>query len=437
MCYSRSNTSTTPYTNPHLRQHTKKELNAIDHLLMEAKQGAENQCQKFKNGQVQWCLQVTMAININLFWKSILKLETGGKVGLLLLWTQAQKAKIDTVPYPDDYPIETMHKIISKVYKHFNWLKLDENRCNTWMAQLISVQAMAWNKKKKALWQQIRRTEKICKTALVVQKAQDKSVIHWPLSLVIAPKPISGTWKEHHQKSDLEHAHLDEAGHQFTQTGTMPFLTPPLINIFGEAGINKEAKQVLEGTFTAPSNCDLHATNLLSALTHPQFIMDIPAQTTMDYCKGWQWAHKTTSSSALGIYFGHYIVGTFNLEILVVNSTMADIPLQTGFSYNRWWQGLNIMLEKTAGDFNVEKLHIILLFETNFNVINKWIRWAIMFWAKDAHLLAEEQFGSRKYKLAIHQCLNKQLFYNLVWFGDDQQCSVLMTPKAVMTTSPY
>ena len=45
---------------PSSKFHTKKELNAIDHLLMEAKQGAENQCQNFKNGQVQWCLQVMM-----------------------------------------------------------------------------------------------------------------------------------------------------------------------------------------------------------------------------------------------------------------------------------------------------------------------------------------------------------------------------------------
>jgi len=50
------------------------------------------------------------------------------------------------------------------------------------------------------------------------------------------------------------------------------------------------------------------------------------------------------------------------------------------------------------------------------NANNKWIGWAIMFQAEDSHLLAEEQFGSQKYKLAIHQCLNKQLFYDLVWF---------------------
>jgi len=75
-----------------------------------------------------------------------------------------------------------------------------------------------------------------------------------------------------------------------------------------------------------------------------------------------------------------------------------------------------MMIEKTCGDFNVEKLQIILLFEADFNANNKWIGQAIMYQAEQANLLAEEQFGSRKFKLAIHQCLNKQLFYDLARF---------------------
>jgi len=61
------------------------ELNAINNIIMEAKWGAENQCHKFKSGQVQWCPRVTMAINKILFWKSILKQDSGSKVGLSIL----------------------------------------------------------------------------------------------------------------------------------------------------------------------------------------------------------------------------------------------------------------------------------------------------------------------------------------------------------------
>jgi len=68
------------------------------------------------------------------------------------------------------------------------------------------------------------------------------------------------------------------------------------------------------------------------------------------------------------------MAGTFNPEILVVNEMFADIPLQTGFLYSCWKKGLNVLTEKMVGDFNVEKLHIILLFKANFNANNKWIR---------------------------------------------------------------
>jgi len=39
-----------------------------------------------------------------------------------------------------------------------------------------------------------------------------------------------------------------------------------------------------------------------------------------------------------------------------------------------------------------------------------------MYKAKHKHLLADKQFGSRKFKSAIYQCLNKHLFDNLVRF---------------------
>jgi len=72
------------------------------------------------------------------------------------------------------------------------------------------------------------------------------------------------------------------------------------------------------------------------------------------------------------------------------------------------------MIKKTSSKFNGEKLCIILLFKASFNANNKWIGRAVMFHAKQNKILADEQYGSCKFKFAIHQCLNKQLFYDLV-----------------------
>jgi len=397
-----------------LRQSHKQELNTIDHILTEAKHATEKHRQKFKSRHVQWSLPVTGAINKILFWKGILKCETGGKVGLTVLGTQAKKAHIDHIPYPGEISIPTIQENISKAYKQFGHLKKDESRRDTWIAQLIKAQVQAWNQTKNNLCKQLRSTERIRHTAKHMRSALSKVVHHQSLSMVIAPGP-NGTRQEYHQKAEMEKACLDEAGRQFTQAMHTPFLTSPLIEIFGETGHRKAIAQVLDGTFQLPPDCDQYAVQFLSAVARPLQV-PIPFCTPDSYLRGWTKSQETMSSSALGIHFVHYIAGTINPEILVINTTMADIPLCMGFVYDRWKKGLNIMIEKAAGDFNVEKLWIILLFEADFNANNKWIGCAIMYQVEQENLMAAEQFGSCKFKSVIFQCLNKQLFYDLTQF---------------------
>jgi len=61
--------------------------------------------------------------------------------------------------------------------------------------------------------------------------------------------------------------------------------------------------------------------------------MDCAMRMASEYCTRWRKAQETTSSLASGIHFGHYIAGTFNPQIMVINAALADIPLRTGFSY--------------------------------------------------------------------------------------------------------
>jgi len=93
---------------------------------------------------------------------------------------------------------------------------------------------------------------------------------------------------------------------------------------------------------------------------------------------------------------------------------MAEIPARTGYSPSRWRHGLNVMLEKMPGNFEVERLCIILLFEADCNQNNKWLGRAFMREAERCGLLASEQYGSWWNKDAITQCLNKHLWYDYI-----------------------
>jgi len=103
-----------------------------------------------------------------------------------------------------------------------------------------------------------------------------------------------------------------------------------------------------------------------------------------------------------------------NQELRELGVSMAKIPLQAGVTPRRWQQSINVMLEKVAGLNQVDKLHIIHLFEADFNANNKWLGHVIMKKAESKQLLDNEQYGSQKMRSAIAQCLNKWLWCDLI-----------------------
>jgi len=67
------------------------------------------------------------------------------------------------------------------------------------------------------------------------------------------------------------------------------------------------------------------------------------------------------------------MVGTQHQDIAHLNWLLAWVPLQTGYSPMQWQQGLNVMLEKSPGNYDVEWLHIICCSKlTAMQITNGW-----------------------------------------------------------------
>jgi Reverse transcriptase (RNA-dependent DNA polymerase) len=80
----------------------------------------------------------------------------------------------------------------------------------------------------------------------------------------------------------------------------------------------------------------------------------------------------------------------------------------------RWQTLVEIMLEKKKGVHLVDKLRCVGLFEADCNNNNKLMGTRMMKHAEEYNLLATEQYGSRKNRAAITQCLNKNFTTDLV-----------------------
>jgi len=154
-------------------------------------------------------------------------------------------------------------------------------------------------------------------------------------------------------------------------------MTAPLYQEVGPIGFGPACTDILNGSYNPPANIDEYARKLLPHLQRPanvdpqKFIsteISVESHTT-----GWAKVREATSSGISSIHFGHFIAGSTNPVIAAVEATMMALPYQTGFSPARWRKGINVMLEKKKGNFNLEKLRAILLFECDFNQNNKYL----------------------------------------------------------------
>jgi Reverse transcriptase (RNA-dependent DNA polymerase) len=106
-----------------------------------------------------------------------------------------------------------------------------------------------------------------------------------------------------------------------------------------------------------------------------------------------------------------------------IPATLAWAPFCYGFSPFPWQWALNTMLEKQLNNFNVERLRAIALLESTFNHNNKLLGRQIMRTAEASNLVAQEQYGSRKFKECIDQMINKVLTTD--FWRQMRQCGVI------------
>ena len=122
---------------------------------------------------------------------------------------------------------------------------------------------------------------------------------------------------------------------------------------------------------------------------------------------------KETKGSAPGIHFGHMKCVDKESNAAEIIFIMALLPLRTGYTPDQWRIGINSMIPKKIFDLRPEKLRLILLMDARFNHNNKLVGRMMMEYGESHHLLAKEQYGSRKNKSAIQHATNKRLVLDI------------------------
>jgi len=141
----------------------------------------------------------------------------------------------------------------------------------------------------------------------------------------------------------------------------------------------------------------------------PNSILQVINQETWQYT--WKQKTETTSSSQLGLNFGHYVSGACLDIISDLHALKTSIALQHRIAYTHWKSGLCVMLEKAPRVCLISKLRVILLMVADFNAANKIIFGQRMLTnACKFHLMPDEVFSENQH-MADDGILTKLLFH--------------------------
>jgi len=167
----------------------------------------------------------------------------------------------------------------------------------------------------------------------------------------------------------MEAACLKENQACFDQARDTPFLQESLFSLVSNYGEGQGVALILDGTFDIPG-ISLDLKDTLTALHTCCLDMGqlFPGFTMESYQAIWSRAKEKTSSCAhYNLHFSHYMTVCANQQLTELHVQLINITLMMCYSPIHWRTGVNIMIPKKEGNYNVELLWTILLYDAEFN----------------------------------------------------------------------
>ena len=243
---------------------------------------------------------------------------------------------------------------------------------------------------------------------------------------------VDGRIQSVHDQNAINDLLTQRNAQHFSQAEGTPFTVPPMTTLFGRYGTNTNSQQLLNGKLQIDNIETTEATKtLLVSLKRlaPEGSVSsyISAEDIRNGYKGWR---ESTSTSPSGLHLGHEKAimryedqgkdkdpdkKRLSDRVFSIKATLLNIAVESGHVYSRWTKIVNAMIEKIPGRPLVNKLRVIHLIESDFNLLTG-ILWGRRLMAKGERCGAfgDDQGGSRKDRRAQEILLFKHLVYSVV-----------------------
>jgi hypothetical protein len=233
-----------------------------------------------------------------------------------------------------------------------------------------------------------------------------------PTVLHSLPDPKKATsWRTVDLPDEIVYYLLTRNRLHFGQAKGTPFTQPQFTQKLDWAASTETAELILEGDFDSSELSDIqslllkhcarkHTDSLPLEITEAEFISKF---------KLWK---ENTSTSPSGLHLGHYkalvlrndadistdegkTIEKQRKELISAHVSMINYALKQSYSYHRWKNVVNVMIQKDPGNSKVHRLRVIHLYEADYNFMLQ-AKWRdLLRHAEKEKLLHPGQYGSR------------------------------------------
>jgi hypothetical protein len=226
-------------------------------------------------------------------------------------------------------------------------------------------------------------------------------------------------------RADINNEDLTRNQLHFGQAHGTPFTLPLFTKKIGWQASTPTAELILDGKYEDSELLDLQV--LLVKHCQSQHVDALPSLITeeefVSKFKGWK---EGTSTSPSGLHLGHYkplvlqhdgdpttdkgkAIESQRKDLIRAHVGMINYGLRHAYSYARWKNVVNKMIEKEPGNSKVHLLRVIHIYKADYNFLLQ-AKWRNMIsHAETNHLLHPGQYGSRPGRDALIPALIEEL----------------------------
>jgi exonuclease III len=388
----------------------REKYQTISVLYRELMIKAERGCRRIFKGAHSWSPEFQVARKKYILWTLVMKHCNGEKVAVKKILALKNQLKIKSTKVS----LEVARYNLQQAKQEYVSVKHKSKRLReSYLEDLASALATSNNSKKssqiKALLDREKTREMFRKIKIARGRFQKDSFS------TVTIRDSSGNRRVLSDKAEIEEQIMRTNKGKFRQTeGCCSLMMEPLRHQFGTTANTISSSEVTKGEYQINPECSSATKAFLSMCAQAEETESIVELMSLEEYRI-RWARAKERTSAGEAHFGMWKAGARHKELSRLEWILSTIPFRNGFSPEVWKTATDVMILKASGNTDLDALRTVVLYEADFNFVNKQIGRLAVDNAIKSGIMVEEQFA-KKGSSPIDQSVCRRIVFDLVRF---------------------